>query len=191
MPDIKDRSEQKSGPHNGRRVSMKQMDGQWSRVQEAMFRASVCGVFTANDFSREMVSLSGLSHSLDERLVGAILFGRCDVMKIGDVTYEHSLNMEDKNMATNGSDLPPCDPEILKKGVGIGVFETFGANHFEGLVKAVAHASGRTVDWHYVGGRAFVRCFPEDELHVRPFVEKIITPVITSLREDSLRKYSS
>lgn len=89
-------------------------------------------------------------------------------------------------MATDGSTPPPCDPDIFKRGVSVGVFETFGANHFENLVRQVAAACGKPVDWSYSGGRAVVRAFPEDADHVRPFVYRMITPVIAGKRQEAL-----
>lgn len=89
-------------------------------------------------------------------------------------------------MATDGPDPPPCDPELMKRGVSVGVFETFGANHFEHLVRAVALDCGVPVDWHYVGGRAVVRAFPEHVERVRPVVQRTIAPVIAAKRRESL-----
>ena len=58
-------------------------------------------------------------------------------------------------MATDGSDPPPCDPDVFKNGKVVCVL--LGAsNAVERWVKSVAEATGERVDWHYSCGRARV-----------------------------------
>lgn len=64
----------------------------------------------------------------------------------------------------------------------IGVFETYGANHFEGLVQKVRSLSGRRIDWHYAAGRAIVKCLAPDVAVLEGFVSSIIEPAIQLCR---------
>ena len=70
-------------------------------------------------------------------------------------------------MATDGPDPKPCDPEMFKRGVCIGVFETHGACAFDRVVQQSSKTAGVPIDWHYCGGRARVLAFPEDEAKAR------------------------
>lgn len=79
-------------------------------------------------------------------------------------------------MATDGPTPPSCNPELFKKGKGFNAGGTAGACAFEELVKEVAAITQKPVDWHYVGGRAIVRYFEEDEAVVLPVIENTLMP---------------
>lgn len=86
-------------------------------------------------------------------------------------------------MATDGPTPAPCNPKIFKRGTVVGMYETFGANHFEGLIAKVRKQTGRGVDWHYAGGRAIVKAMPIDAHLVESAVKRIVEPAIMARRE--------
>lgn len=85
-------------------------------------------------------------------------------------------------MATDGPTPAPCNDWLYRHGETVGVFDTFGANNFEFLVKAVAAFTGKELDWHYVGGRAVVKARPEDVEEVEPALCAVICAVHDALR---------
>lgn len=88
-------------------------------------------------------------------------------------------------MATDGPDPKPCDGEIYRRGTVVGIFETYGANHFEDLIRQVREQCGQRVDWHYAGGRAIVKALGDVDA-ARAAVDRIVKPVIAQKREEFL-----
>lgn len=80
-------------------------------------------------------------------------------------------------MATDGPDPQPCDPELFKEGICVGVYGTNGACAFEELIQQVSCESQCPVDWHYAGGRAVVLCYEHDLGAVEPVLERIVGPI--------------
>lgn len=90
-------------------------------------------------------------------------------------------------MATDGPDPTPCDPKLFKQGVTVAMCATYGANHFETLIKQVREDTGRPVDWHYVGGRANVLAFLKDAPVVKEAFERIVRPVLAAKHEETMQ----
>lgn len=91
-------------------------------------------------------------------------------------------------MATDGPTPDPCSPLIYQYGDVVSVWQTFGACHFEGLIRQVAKETGRLVDWHFVGGRAVVKAMPDDVEVIREAVERIVRPEMEKRREEHCRE---
>lgn len=89
-------------------------------------------------------------------------------------------------MATDGPDPKPCDPKLFKHGHTVAVCGTYGANHFEGLIDEIRLATGRPVDWHYVGGRAVVLAFAKDAEAVKEAFEQIARPVLQAKHAETM-----
>jgi len=51
-----------------------------------------------------------------------------------------------------------CDPAVFERGEVVFITHTIPSAEIESWVQAVARRSGQTVDWHFVGGRAVLRC---------------------------------
>jgi hypothetical protein len=60
-------------------------------------------------------------------------------------------------MATDGPDPKPCDPVIYSKGNLAAIVAGVPSNAMERWVRRVAIKARQPVDWHFVGGRAFVK----------------------------------
>ena len=55
---------------------------------------------------------------------------------------------------------PPCDPDIFKDGVCLGMCDAGlygGSRGFEELIVAARNESGLRIDWHFAAGRAIVK----------------------------------
>lgn len=88
-------------------------------------------------------------------------------------------------MATDGPDPPKCDEELYKDGVVAGIFGTFGANHFESLIVDLRSRLEVSIDWHYVGGRAVVKCWPSGLEKVRQGLNDYVLPALLKKNEES------
>ena len=71
------------------------------------------------------------------------------------------------------NELPPCDMDLFNRGTVVGMYITDGAADFEEKIKRVRDESSRAVDWHYVAGRAIVKCWEVDRAIVIPVLERI------------------
>lgn len=64
----------------------------------------------------------------------------------------------------------PCNQEVFDKGITIAMMAGKGSAEIETYVKSIAQKTGQLVDWHYVGGRAYVKVLGDVEI-----VRKAIT----------------
>jgi len=55
------------------------------------------------------------------------------------------------------------EQEIFEKGQAVFISHSINTTQFEEWVKKVAALSGQRVDWHFMGGRAVVRCLGDAE----------------------------
>lgn len=94
---------------------------------------------------------------------------------------ERNMEADESSMITDRSEPPACDPEVYRKGKVVFVTHTISPNAIEGWVKQVALLSGQKVDWHFVGGRAFVRALGD--------IEKVMT-VIEQLMPEHARLFA-
>lgn len=51
-----------------------------------------------------------------------------------------------------------CDPEVYQRGKAVFLTHTLPSKALEAWVKEVARDSGQQVDWHWIAGRALVKC---------------------------------
>ncbi|MDD3887996.1 MAG: hypothetical protein PHN19_04425 [Patescibacteria group bacterium] len=73
-------------------------------------------------------------------------------------------------MGNNKLDLPLCDKEILEKGRL--VFVLIGKSvEIEEWVKKLAKLTNAPIDWHMVGGRAYILHLGDDESLARVNME--------------------
>jgi hypothetical protein len=87
-------------------------------------------------------------------------------------------------MATDGPDPKACNKKLYYDGFAVHISETYGANHFEKLVKQVAKETKCEVDWHYFAGRAVVKCWPQDKDKIHDAISRIIVPEIERKRAE-------
>ncbi len=55
-----------------------------------------------------------------------------------------------------------CDPKLFDAGVGLLVLTGLASTSIEAQVVRWREDAKRPIDWHFVGGRARVVCFPAD-----------------------------
>jgi hypothetical protein len=53
--------------------------------------------------------------------------------------------------------IPDCDKDVYENGKLVGVMAQMPAEAIELIVKRMAQDSGQKIDWHFVGGRAFIK----------------------------------
>jgi hypothetical protein len=51
-----------------------------------------------------------------------------------------------------------CDPEVYKHGAHVFTLADLSTKEINAWVEKVSKESGQKVDWHFVGGRACIRC---------------------------------
>lgn len=76
-------------------------------------------------------------------------------------------------MATDGPTPTPCNKEIYENGKVVFVTHGIPSNAMEGWIRIVASWSGQPVDWHFCGGRAFVKTTGEIDKVIQSIQELI------------------
>lgn len=89
-------------------------------------------------------------------------------------------------MATDGPTPPDCDQGLYYDGAVAGVYATAGACHFEWLIKNLSQELEVPIDWHYVGGRAVVVCWPKDLPAIKPYIDNYIKPMVRRRLEERI-----
>lgn len=73
-----------------------------------------------------------------------------------------------------------CDPDLFKNGVPILMLAGLASTAIEAQVVRWREETGVPLDWHYVAGRAIVRCRSVDAEKVRQHVQ-FFTPMVERL----------
>jgi hypothetical protein len=68
---------------------------------------------------------------------------------------------------------PPCDNQVYKKGTPVFLLAGVPAVDIEEWVKMIAEKSGQRVDWHFIAGRANVKCLGDADKVVQTIEENI------------------
>lgn len=86
-------------------------------------------------------------------------------------------------------DLPPCDPEIIDKGVVVFIGESsIRSVNFEPWVVKIREASGQRVDW-YEGGHKIVRAIGDRDKIRRAILDHF--PEYVKMLIRALQKYDT
>jgi hypothetical protein len=85
------------------------------------------------------------------------------------------------------ADREKCDREVYEKGEAIFVFAA-PSRIAEPWVQRVARVSGQRVDWHYIAGRAVVRCLG-DKGKARAAIESLLVELNAEVRRHNMRAY--
>jgi hypothetical protein len=76
--------------------------------------------------------------------------------------------------------LGECAPELFERGVPVLIMAGLASTAIEAQVVRWREEQKLPIDWHFVGGRAVVRVFPEDlarwKQALRFFSPKVILP---------------
>src|SRR5690349_4717602 len=74
---------------------------------------------------------------------------------------------------------PNCDGEVYREGEHL--FTAYGGNAelIENWVKLAAKESGQRIDWHYIGGRAVIKCIG-DRLKAKEAIERLKPEAVTA-----------
>ncbi len=72
-------------------------------------------------------------------------------------------------------ELKPCDQEIYRNGDVVGIYAAnIGAVAFERVVQGVATILEIDLDWHFAGGRAVVKCRPDEDCGSAGVIEAVL-----------------